>query len=514
MSEARRHIRNLMANWICVGGTLLTLFFLSPFVVHTLGKVEYGIWSLLTVLTGYMGIFDLGVRASTGRYVILYHGRQDHERVDETIRTSLTFFSLAGLLVVAAGFAIGIGFPTFFPSSPKAYHTLVAVLLPILALNIWASMMGAVFSSLLAAHDRFDLARGLDLCVLVVRTAGTVAALLLGYGIAGLVPVTVACSLIALAGNYVIAKRLYPALRTWPPVFSRARLRELFGYGIASAVSTISYRIVGQTDLILVGALIAVSSVTVYSVGAMVVYYSWGFLMQIDRTFFPPVQRAAARGDVEAVRWYYLRQIRMSLLFGIPIYIGFSVFGHPFIRLWMEDKSFPEASVTQAALVMGVLSASKFVYLLSIGGEPLLQACGRIRLMATLAVIEALTNLGLSVFFVLVMGWGLVGVAAGTLVSRVLVRTFIVPWQAARTVRLRAPRFFGVVASGLLGGGAFAALCLAVRYLVPADSWLMFALQVGFVLAAYAPIGWFVLVPRDDRNRILRAIGVVSGSAS
>lgn len=61
MSRARIYARNLAANWIGHGASLVVMFFLSPFVIYTLGQVEYGIWSLLTVLTGYMGVLDLGV---------------------------------------------------------------------------------------------------------------------------------------------------------------------------------------------------------------------------------------------------------------------------------------------------------------------------------------------------------------------------------------------------------------------------------------------------------------------
>jgi hypothetical protein len=97
MTESGRiYVRNLLANWLGYGASMVVLLFLSPLVVHTLGKVEYGIWSLLMVLTGYMGLLDLGIRASTGRYVILYLGRGDHQKVDETIRTGLGFFAAAG----------------------------------------------------------------------------------------------------------------------------------------------------------------------------------------------------------------------------------------------------------------------------------------------------------------------------------------------------------------------------------------------------------------------------------
>lgn len=90
--NTRKIIRNIFINWGGHGANVLIMFFLSPFIVHTIGTVQYGIWSLVTLLTGYMGVLDLGIRASTGRYVVLYIGQKDHEKVDQTIRTALGFF--------------------------------------------------------------------------------------------------------------------------------------------------------------------------------------------------------------------------------------------------------------------------------------------------------------------------------------------------------------------------------------------------------------------------------------
>jgi len=509
MSSARLHIRNLSANWISHGANLVVMFFLTPFIIHTLGKVEYGIWSLLMVLTGYMGFLDLGVRASTSRYIILYLGRGDHTRVDETIRTSLGFFSAIGLLMLAGGVLLGWGFPSFFRSVSAGYRPLVAVLLPVLALNLWASAVGAVFSSVLIAHERFDLTRGVDLGVLTVRTTGTVFALIWGYGIIGLAVVTVACGLAGMVGNYGLARRLYPDLRLWPLALTRSRLRELMVYGVAAFVGAIASKIVGQTDLVVVGALISVPMVTVYSVGAMLVYYFGTFMSLIGSTFFPSVQRAVSRGERDRVRWYYFRQVRLALVFGLPAYIGFMVFGHGFLRLWMEGPEFPAQSVRQAALVMLVLSVSKMVFLPGVGAGQLLAAFGRIRFNAIISIVEAVLNLGLSIFFVTVLDWGLLGVAAGTLAAGFLLRGLVHPWRALRCVKLAYTSLLKVAAYGAIAGGAFGVWCLGVRWLIPAESWPKFVLAVGLALGGYVPLALWLLVPGSDRKRIFRALGII-----
>jgi len=509
--SARIHARNLLANWVGHGANLVVLFFLSPYVVHTLGKTEYGIWSLLMVLTGYMGLFDLGVRASTGRYIILYLGRKDLGRLDQTLRTGLAVFSIAGLVMLVVGGALGWVFPSAFASLPPECHGLVQVLLPLLAVNVWLGMVGAVFSSVLIAYDRFDLMRTVDLTVLAIRTGGTILVLATGRGIVGLTAVTLVCGVAALLANYILARRVHPPLRVWPPTLPGARLRELFGYGAAAFVCTTADRIIGQASFLLVGALVSVAAVTVYSVGSMLVAYTATFIGHIPTTFFPTVQRAAARDDLEEVRWYYLRQVRLAFAVGLPAYVGYMVFGETFIRLWMEGPEFPDASVVQAAAVMALLGLSKAVNLVTIGSESVLAATGHVRLAAVLAVAEAVANLGLSVLIVLYTPWGLVGIAAGTLAACLLVRPVLVPYLAMRKAKLRSGPHLKAAGAGLLTGAAAAAWFLVVRSVLPAASWPLFGVQVALALVGYAPIALVLAVPAEDRRRLLRVMRLAPG---
>lgn len=482
---------------------MVVLFFLSPFVIHTLGNVQYGIWSLLSVLTGYMGILDLGVRASTGRYVTLYIGKKDHKSVDETIRTSLTFFSLIGILIVAVGVALGWVFPNVFLSVPVEYYVLVRLLLPMLALNMWITTFGAVLASVLIAHDRFDLSNAVGLVTLAIRTAGTVLVLNAGMGLLGLTLIVLGCNVLGVIITWILARRIYRRLKVWPFVFSKPRMREILGYGVAAFVSAIAIKIIGQTDLVIVGATIGVGEVTTYSVGAMLIYYSSTFIGQIGSTFFPPVQRAVAKGEIGSARWLFFRQARISLIFGLPMYVGFIIFAEPFIRLWMFGPSFSQAAVESAAIVMGILAGSKLLYLLTVGSGGLLASLGHIRFNAAVAIIEAGLNLGLSLLFVLIFDLGLAGIATATIVSRLMVRTFIQPWYACQKARIAWRSFLiNVGGTGLLGGALFAIPCFAVRRMLKTDSWEIFLLQVALAMASYCPIALWVLLPAEDRRRL------------
>ena len=480
------------------------MFFLTPFVLHILGQTQYGIWQLLTVLTGYMGILDLGVRASTGRYIILYLGQGEYEQVDETIRTGLGMYTALGGLIFAAGCILAMVFPWVFPSVPQEYCWIVEVLLPVLALNIWISAFRTVLSSVLAAHEGFDFARGSDLVMLAFRAIGTVIALKLGLGLIGLAAAVVGCNIVGLVVNLILARRIHRGLRLWPLLLKRERIRELYKYGIGAFAIAVSVRIIGQTDLVIVGNLINIDAVAIYSVGAMVANYSDTFLGQITTTLFPSLQGAVARDEMGSARWLLFRQIRMAMTLGILMYVGYITFGQSFIRLWMfHPEIFPQESVRKAAQVMAIISGAKLLSLFSFGSRSLLAATGHISFAAKMTVIEALTNLVLSVVFVVVFGWGLAGVAAGTLVARFLTQTFIVPQYTCRKAGINWWHYLVVIGgSGLGAGGLFGIVCYGVQQVLPARNWMEFFLQVGVATACYVPIALSLLVSADDRRRI------------
>jgi O-antigen/teichoic acid export membrane protein len=395
-----------------------------------------------------------------------------------------------------------------FDTVPAEYHLLAQWLVPFLAVSVWLGAVGSVFSSVLSSHDRFDLTRRVDLTILFLRAAATVTLLSLGYGLVALAFVSVGSQVLGLVGNYYCAKRIYPQLRAWPVLFNRFRLKELLGYGLLAVVSTVSVQIIGRTDLVIAGAAISVSAVAVYSVGASLVYYATASLGNVKRTLFPDIQRSAARGELGSVRWLYLRAARIQMVIGVLAFVGMIVFAEPFIRLWMGGPEFGDEAVRQAALVMQILAMAKLSILFRGASVQVLNALGRVRVTAVLTSAEAALNLALSLVFVLVLDWGLLGIAAGTLVSRLLAGTFLLPWYACAKTGTSWPGYvLRIGGSCVLSSAAFAAVCLAVRQFAYPETWVVFFVEVGIATLLWPAIAFFLVLPDQDRKRILRRLG-------
>ena len=501
--SAKVHLRNLAFNWGGHIATLVVMFFLSPYIVGKLDAVSYGIWSLINVLTGYMGIFDLGVRASVGRHVALYLGKDDPVGVDETIRAGFGSFSLIGLLILLVGVLLGWLFPSMFKGVRPEYYNTVRVLLPMMVISVWLSAVAAIYSSVLAAHDRFDVARGVDMAVLLVRTVGTVYVLEMGWGLWGLVAAVIAGNMCAVIGNRIYAGKVHKGMRSFPLLYSKKRFSELFGYGIPAAISNASLKIIGQSDLVIVGLALSVSAVREYNVGAMLILYTGTFLRIINRTFFPSIQKSIAKGLDGEARHLFFRQVRISLSVGIIVYLGYAFYSRPFITLWMLQDNFDFQSVVSASAVMTILALASIPTILTNPCASYLAARGYIKFNASIALIEALGNLVLSVFFVFFLGWGLRGVAVGTLVSRLLIPGILMPLNLSINGGIPFSKFFLTsILPCFFASILFAAVCFLMLRIWYPSSWLGFFTQIVILSILWIPIFYFILLPSDYREKI------------
>src|SRR6202030_4159512 len=94
-------LRNIGSNWFGLAVTVAIGFFLSPFILRKLGDNAFGLWILIFSITGYYGIFDLGIRSSIVKYVANYAGVRDYEQLRRLVNTSLFCYSCIAAAMLA-----------------------------------------------------------------------------------------------------------------------------------------------------------------------------------------------------------------------------------------------------------------------------------------------------------------------------------------------------------------------------------------------------------------------------
>jgi O-antigen/teichoic acid export membrane protein len=502
MSRARIYARNLTANWVGYAASLAVMFFMSPFVVHALGDVQYGVWTVMVSMTGYLGLVELGTRAGIGRFINYNLGKNDIQGVNAVVNTGLVAFMIIGVAMLLVAGVLAAVLPAIFPKIPGEFIPSARIVVFLIALNLWLTFLAAPFQQVITAHERFDLTNGVDLTVLAVRTAGTVWLLLSGYGLVALAINEVFSNVLGRAAVQVIARRVFPPLVIHTRLASWQQFREIFGFSVWAFVTAVGYRILSAADTVVIAILLGPQWVTFYVVGTMLLYRTRHLVGKLTMIFSPQMVQDCARHDWASLRRQFCVGNNLAMVLGILLFVGMIGFGREFIILWMGPRfeiSYPILAIyASSSLVAVAFSLVGSIY----------SGLNRIRLSAAFVCANGLANLCLTLILVLGFDMGLLGVAWGTFFPGIILN---IPAGliAMRWIGIRPGTFFRTVAVRWLTLTAlFYGVCVVIQLAPVASNWLWFAGKVALAAICYLPLCWAILLDADVKLQIRHVVAV------
>src|SRR5262249_9069519 len=155
------------------------------FIVNHLGGEAYGAWALFGSLVGYMGLVDLGVRGAVTRFVARLHAAGHHAEAGRITTAGLLFFGVASGIAVRVGSGLRPEADRVFPIPPVLVQR-ARIALVLTGVTVAVSVIGGVFGGVIVALHRFDYLNGVEVVVLMGRTATIVYALDHGGGLVSL----------------------------------------------------------------------------------------------------------------------------------------------------------------------------------------------------------------------------------------------------------------------------------------------------------------------------------------
>ena len=185
-----RVVRNISSNWFGLAVSIVVGLFLSPIILHKLGDDAFGLWVLVFSVTGYYGLFDLGIRSSIIKYVAKYAATRDYDRLTRLINTSLfSYTCLAVALLVLTG--IGSSYiDRIFHIGPASVRT-ARLLFLMVGTALAVGFPLSVFSGVLQGLQNFHSMNLIQVAANLLRAVLIVVALDLGRGLLTVALITV-----------------------------------------------------------------------------------------------------------------------------------------------------------------------------------------------------------------------------------------------------------------------------------------------------------------------------------
>jgi len=482
-------IKNVSSSWFSLGASILVGIFLSPFILHRLGNTVYGAWVLVFSVTGYYGLFDLGVRSSVIRYISTYTATNDMEGVRRLVNTSLAGYTAIGAIALLVTVLISAHIDSVF-RVPASFVATARLLFLIVGTSVALGFPSGVFGGILEGLGRFYVVNITNLAATLIRAAMIVFVLTHGYGLIALAIITVAVPFLSSAICAAVVFRLLPLRFGWKYI-DRNSLREITQYSTVSFILMIAYKLRFKTDELVLSAMLSVSAVTFFSIGDRLVDYTIEVVGSLAQIFVPMSGQSDAKGDTGHLRKIFVAGNRACALIVFPITATLVILGKSVIRVWVGANY-----VTAGYPVMLALLIPSTFTLAQAASPRILFGMAKHKPLAWVTGMEAVANLTLSI--ILIRPFGVIGDALGTAIPLCCTGLFFLPRHLCRVLNVRIGTFLreAYVLPILLCLPTVAALLLLRRWFY-ARNYLQLALQILLGLVPYGlGLAWAIWTGR------------------
>ena len=470
-------IKNVGSSWFSLGLNIVVGVFLSPFILHRLGDAAYGIWVLIFSVTGYYGLFDLGIRSSVVRYVSRFAAINDNESLSKLINTSLLTYAVIGSITVGVTL-LGTSHVNSWFRIPPAFARTSQLLFLMVGASVALGFPLGVFSGILEGLQRFFLLNLTNVISTLLRAALIVIALHRGYGLLTVAAITVALPLLISIIRAAIVLNILPmsfGLR----YVDRKSLREIAGYSSTTFLIMISFKLRFKTDELVIGTLLSSAAITYFSIGDRLLDYASEVVSSLAQIFVPMSSQSDAVGDMARLQKIFIAGNRACALIIFPIATILALLGKSVITVWVGARY-----VSVSYPVMLVLLFPMTASLAQSASSRILFGMAKHKTLSWIVFMEAIANLVLSIL--LIRPLGLAGDALGTAIPLSCTALVFYPRHMCRLLGMRVSSFASQTFFLPL------ALCaplvvalLAMRYWFVPSGYLQLAIQLLVAAAVY-----------------------------
>jgi O-antigen/teichoic acid export membrane protein len=398
-------LKNVGSSWFALGVNVLVGLFLSPYILHRLGDDAFGLWILIFSITGYYGLFDLGIRSSIVRYIARYLATDEHDELNRLVNTAL--FSYCGIGVVAMAITLVAAYyiNSIFRIPPEFVVTARWLLL-MAGISVSVGFPLGVFSGILEGLQRFYLLNFTALSSTLLRALLIVIALRHGGGLLSLTLITVIFPVVSgLVNSVAVFHHL--SLSLGFRYVSRSSLRKIASYSGTTFLIIVATRLRFKTDALVIGTFISAAAVTYFTIGSRLVDYASEVVGSLAQIFVPMSSQSQAKGDLDALRKIFVVGNRACSFIIFPITAILTILGKSVIEAWVG----PKYVATSYPVLLVLLYPTTLMLAQSASGRTL-WGMAKHRTWAWVVLAEGTSNLILSI--ILVRPYGIMGDAIGT----------------------------------------------------------------------------------------------------
>lgn len=493
---------------ISMGATLVAFvvqlginFYLTPYIVGSLGAEAYGFVPLVNNIIGYAGILTTAVNAMAGRFISLELNSGNTWKANVYFNSVLTADAVLALILAIPCFVFSLR-PDLVMNVPSYLLEDVRLTFLYTAIGMEFSLIFSVYGVVYYVKNRLDKSSVRTIEGNLLR-AGVLVALFAIFSpkIYYVTASVLVLNLYTCIANWYYTKKLMPELSLNFRQYSFKAVKDLVSGGAWNSLNSLSYTLLVSLDLYLANLFVSASVGGQYSIAKIVPTFVTNLGYTLSGVFSPQVMIYYAKKQHEKMLWFVRFSMKfMGLVLTLPI--GFLlVFGEEFFKIWTptESSSFLHAMsvVTLLALIPTCCTMPAI---------NLFTVTNKLKLPALVTLVCGVLNIILTVPLLIYTNFGIwvIILVAGILDS--IKNLFFISIYSGRVVGA-SPKFFLLTAiRSCCAVVPMVIVCGIFHLFIRPDSWLLLIATAACCCVVAFPVSLLVTFNKDEMRFMLRIL--------
>lgn len=413
MNDSNERKSGVILSYISIIASTVVQLIYTPFLIKMLGQSEYGLYSLIASVIGYLTVLDLGFGNAVVVYTSKYRVNNEKEKEEKMHGMFKIIFYVIGVITACIGLILYFNIDKIFSNSMTVHELEKAkIMMIILTFNLVITFAFNIYSSIINAYERFIFQKVMSILNTILKPIVMIPLLFCGFKSVTMCIAITIINVIIMLSNYIYCRKKLK-IKVKYTGFDKILFKSMFTYSIWIFLGTIVDKINWSVDQFVLGAVAGTIAVSLYSVASQINNLFVNLSTAISNVMLPKISKMVAK-DVsdEEITKEFIKVGRIQYLLIFLMASGVVLFGKEFFVAWV-GKDYTESYYIALILILPLC-----IPLVQNLGISIMQAKNMHRFRSIIYACIAVVNIIISI--PLAKLYGGIGSALGTGLSLIV----------------------------------------------------------------------------------------------
>lgn len=490
----QRKIGSLLSYVSIVINTLIQLLY-TPFMISKLGQSEYGLFSLVNSVIGYLTVLDLGFGNAIIVYTAKYRAQKKYNEEKKLHGMFRAIFRIIGVIAGFLGIILFLNVENFFGNTMTSIELKkTKIMMLILAFNLMINFQFSIYSSIISAYEKFTYQKIMSITSTLLKPLIMIPLLIIGYKSITMTIVTTIINISILISNYMFCRKKLNVVVKYQG-FDKKIFKTIFGYSIWIFLSVIVDKVNWSVDQFILGAVAGTVAVSLYSTASLLNSLFINLSTAISGILLPKISKMVAKNaSDEKITREFIKIGRLQYYVIFLMASGLVLFGKEFFIAWIGRKF-----ITSYYIAI-ILTLPLCLPLIQNLGISIMQAKNMHKFRSVVLFIIAIVNVVISI--PLAKNYGGVGSAIGTSISLLIGNVLILNIYYYKKVGINVIQFWKNILKMTLPFIIPIVTILIIMHFIVLHGYLYLIVFGAIYTGMYAAVCYFMVMNSYEKNMV------------